>query len=71
MGKNFLVQSLCDATIMAGYTNRSFRFPDPLTLDDQGLHRLTRHQLADLCQFIVSRHRVSSFVITPKRAMEE
>ena len=50
---------------------RSFLSPDLLILDDLGLHRLTAQQSADLYQLIISRHRVSSFVITSNRAVEE
>ena len=52
-------------------TFRSFLSPDLLILDDLGLHRLTSQQSADLYQLIISRHRVSSFVITSNRAVEE
>ena len=45
--------------------------PDLLILDDLGLHRLTGQQSADLYELIISRHRVSSFVITSNRAVEE
>ena len=41
------------------------------SLDDLGLHRLTGQQSADLYELIVSRHRVSSFVIASNRAMGE
>ncbi len=47
---------------------RSFLSPDLLIMDDLGLHRLTGQQSADLYELIVSRHRVSSFVITSNRA---
>ncbi len=50
---------------------RSFLSPDLLILDDLGLHRLTAQQSADLYELIISRHRVSSFVITSNRAVEE
>ena len=50
---------------------RSFLSPDLLILDDLGLHRLTAQQSADLYQLIISRHRVSSFVVTSNRAVEE
>ena len=52
-------------------TFRSFLSPDLLILDDLGLHRLTAQQSADLCQLIISRHRVSSFVVTSNRAVDE
>ena len=52
-------------------TFRSFLAPDLLILDDLGLHRLTGQQSADLYELIISRHRVSSFVITSNRAVEE
>ncbi len=52
-------------------TFRSFLSPDLLILDDLGLHRLTAQQSADLYELIISRHRVSSFVITSNRAVEE
>ena len=52
-------------------TFRSFLTPDLLILDDLGLHRLTGQQSADLYELIISRHRVSSFVITSNRAVEE
>ena len=50
---------------------RAFLAPDLLILDDLGLHRLTGQQSADLYELIISRHRVSSFVITSNRAVEE
>ena len=52
-------------------TFRSFLSPDLLILDDLGFHRLTGQQSADLYPLIVSRHRVSSFIITSNRAVEE
>ncbi len=52
-------------------TFHSFLSPDLLILDDLGLHRLTPQQSADLYLLIISRHRVSSFVITSNRAVEE
>ena len=52
-------------------TFRSFLGPDLLILDDLGLHRLTAQQSADLYELIIGRHRVSSFVITSNRAVEE
>ena len=52
-------------------TFRSFLSPDLLILDDPGLHRLTAQQSADLYQLIISRHRVSSFVVTSNRAVDE
>ena len=52
-------------------TFRSFLSPDLLILDDLGLHRLTAQQSANLYQLIISRHRVSSFVFTSNRAVEE
>ena len=50
---------------------RSFLSPDLLILDDLGLHRLTAQQSADLYELIIGRHRVSSFIITSNRAVEE
>ena len=52
-------------------TFRSFLSPDLLILDDLGLHRLTGQQSGDLYELIIGRHRVSSFVITSNRAVEE
>ena len=52
-------------------TFRSFLTPDLLILDDLGLHRLTPQQSVDLYELILNRHRVSSFVITSKRAVDE
>ena len=49
---------------------RSFLSPDLLILDNLGLHRLTGQESADLYELIVSRRRVSSFVITSNRAEE-
>ena len=45
--------------------------PDLLILDDLGVHRLTAQQSADLYELIISRHRVSSLVITSNRSVEE
>ncbi len=50
---------------------RSFLSPDLLILDDLGLHKLTAQQSADLYELIIGRHRVSRFVITSNRAVEE
>ena len=52
-------------------TFRSFLSPNLLILDDLGLHRLTEQQSADLYQLIISRHRISSFVVTSNRAVDE
>ena len=52
-------------------TFRSFLSSDLLILDDLGLHRLSPQQSADLYELIISRHRVSSFLITSNRAVEE
>ena len=52
-------------------TFRSFLAPDLLILDDLCLHRLTAQQSADLHELILNRHRVSSFVITSNRAVDE
>ena len=52
-------------------TFRSSLSPDLLILDDLGLHRLTAQQSADLDELILNRHRVSSFIITSNRAVEE
>ena len=52
-------------------TFRSFPSSDLLILNDLGLHRLSPQQSADLYELIISRHRVSSFVITSNRAVEE
>ena len=54
-----------------GRTFRSFLSPDLLILDDLGLHRLTAQQSADLYELIIGRHRVSSFIITIIRSVEE
>ena len=50
--------------------NRS-TYRDLLILADLGLHRLTALESADLYELIISRHRVSSCVITSNRAVEE
>ena len=42
-----------------------------LILADLGLYRLTGQQSAHLYELIISRHQVSSFVITSNRAVEE
>ena len=52
-------------------TFRSFLSPDLLILDDLGLHRLSAQQSADLYELIIGRHRVSSFIITSNRAVQE
>ena len=71
VGKSFLAQALGYAAIRAGYTVRFIHADDFFRADDLGLHRLTGQQSADLYELIVSRHRVSSFVITSNRAIEE
>ena len=48
----------------------SFLAADLLILDDLGLHRLTGQQSANLYELIVSRRRVSTFVMTSNRAVE-
>ena len=52
-------------------TFRSFLSPDLLIIDDLGLHRFTAQQSADIYELILNRHRVSSFVITSNRAVDE
>ena len=52
-------------------TFRSLLTPDLLILDGLGLHRLTAQQSAGLYELILNRHRVSSFVITSSRAVDE
>ena len=52
-------------------TFRSFLSPDLLILDDLGLHRFTAQQSADLYELILNSHRVSSFVITSNRSVDE
>ena len=52
-------------------TFRTFLAPDLLIMDDLGLHRLTGQQTADLYELIIGRHRVSSFIITSNRSVEE
>ena len=52
-------------------TFRSFLAPNPLILDDLGLHRLTAQQSADLYELIINRHRASSFIIISNRAVED
>ena len=52
-------------------TFRSFLTTDLLILDDLGLHGLTGRQFSDLYELNASRHRVSRFVITINRAVEE
>ena len=52
-------------------TFRAFLAPDLLILDDLGLHEITAQQSDDLYELIIGRHRVSSFVITCSRAVEE
>ena len=52
-------------------TFSSFLFPNLLILDELGLYRLTTQQAADLYELIIRRHRVSSFVITGNRVLEE
>ena len=52
-------------------TFRSFLSPDLLIIDDLGLHRFTAQQSADIYELILNGHRVSSFVITSNRAVDE
>ena len=52
-------------------TFRSFLSPDLLSLDDLGLHRFSPQESADLYELIINRHRVSSFIVTSNRAVEE
>ena len=58
------------ANLWSAPSGRSFLSADLLIPDNLGLHRLTGQQSADLYELIVSRHRVSSFVITSNRAEE-
>ncbi len=87
VGKSFMAQALGYSAVHADdyfkamaqarvdnsleRTFRSFLSPDLLILDDLGLHRLTAQQSADLYELILNRHRVSSFVITSNRAVDE
>ena len=83
VGKSFLAQTLGHAddfarsmaqTRVDNSVDRTFRSllsPDLLVLDDFGLHKLTSQQSADLYELIIDRHRVSSFVITSNRSLEE
>ena len=64
-----MVQARTDNSVDRAF--RSFLSPDLLIIDDLGLHRLTGQQSADLYELIITRHRVSSFVITSNRAVEE
>ncbi len=52
-------------------TFRSYLAPDLLILDDLGLQRFSQQQSVDLYELVIARHRVSSFVITSNRAVEE
>lgn len=52
-------------------TFHSFLSLNLLILDGLGLRRLTAQQSADLYELILNRHRISSFVITSNRAVEE
>ncbi len=52
-------------------TFRSYLAPDLLILDDLGLQRFSQQQSLDLYELVIARHRVSSFVITSNRAIEE
>ena len=45
--------------------------PDLLILDELGLHRFTAQQSADPYELILNRPRVSSFVITSNRSVDE
>ena len=64
-----MAQARVDNSVDRGF--RSFLTPDLLIVDDLGLHRLTAQQSADLYELILNRHRVSSFVFTSNRAVEE
>ena len=64
-----MAQARVDNTVER--TFRSFLTPGLLTLDDLGLHRLNAQQSADLYELILNRHRVSNFIITSNRAVEE
>ncbi len=52
-------------------TFRSFLSPGLLTLNDLGLNPLPPQQSADQYQLTISRNRVSSFLTTSNRAVEE
>ena len=69
VGKSFLAQARVDNSVDRAF--RSFLTSDLLILDDLGLHGLTAQQSADLYELILNRHRVSSFVITSNRAVDE
>ena len=64
-----LAQARADNSVDRAF--RSFLAPDLLIVDDLGLHRLTAQQSADLYELILNRHRVSSFIFTSNRAVEE
>ena len=50
---------------------RAAGFEDTCSLEDLGLHRFTPQESADLYELIINRHRVSSFIVTSNRAVEE
>ena len=52
-------------------TFRSYLAPDLLILDDLGLHALTQQQSVDFYELVIAKHRLSSFIITSNRAVEE
>ena len=52
-------------------TFHTFLSPDPLILDDLGLHPLDYQQSIDLYQLVIARHRTASFVITSDHSVEE
>lgn len=50
---------------------RSYLSPDLLILDDLGLQGLDRSQSQDFYELVIARNRVSSFVLTSNRAVED
>ena len=68
VGKSFLAQALGFTAIRAGYTGRFVHSDDYFKVMAQA--RTTRWS-ADLYELILNRHRVSSFIFTSNRAVDE
>ena len=56
-----------DVPFRDGHGGSPVQQADILYLDNMAIHRLTGQQSTDLYEFIIGRHRASSFIITRNR----